>query len=160
MRPTSIEAPVVETGHVLLAGDLGAPRLITIGELRGLPRHEVEVSFTCRRSGTRRHRFAGPLLVEVLRGAEPAFDPAERKDRLRFLISVLGRDGHHAVLSWGEIDPEFGNVAAVLGVSMDGCELDEWPHLAVPGDRCGGRHISQITHISTWADDRLWNHLA
>ncbi|WP_188193743.1 hypothetical protein [Nonomuraea sp. SYSU D8015] len=58
----------------------------------------------------------------------------------------------------GEIDPEFGNTAALLAVNMDCRDLDdEGPHLVVPGDRCGGRHISRIAEIKVSADDRLWD---
>jgi hypothetical protein len=117
----------------------------------------MTVSFECRSSGPRRHHFTGPLLIDVLQAAEPLFDPAERKDRLRFVIAVLGRDGHRVVLSWGEIDPEFGNTAALLAVGMDCRDLDEeGPHLVMPGDRCGARHISRVTDIRVCADDRLW----
>ncbi|GII51744.1 hypothetical protein Pth03_01330 [Planotetraspora thailandica] len=116
------------------------------------------MAFLCRTSGHRRHAFTGPLLLDVLRAAEPAFDADERKDRLRFLVSVLGRDGHRAVLSWGEIDPEFGHVPAVLGLHQDGRDLgDQAPHLVVPGDRCGGRHVSEVVEIRVFADDPLWS---
>nr|WP_217708658.1 hypothetical protein [Nonomuraea rhodomycinica] len=122
-----------------------------------MPQREMTVTFECRTSGPRRHYFTGPLLIEVLQAAQPLFDPAERKDRLRHLIAVLGRDGHRAVLSWGEIDPEFGDTRALLAVSMDCRPLDEQgPHLVMPGDRCGARHISQVTDIRVCADDRLW----
>ncbi|WP_218034445.1 hypothetical protein [Acrocarpospora corrugata] len=118
----------------------------------------MEAVFACRKSGVRRHRFAGPLLVDVARLAQPTFNVTKRKDRLRFLLSILGRDGHHAVCSWGEIDPEFAGVAAVLGTRMDGLDLDDQgPHLVVPGDRCGGRHISAVTEIRIWSDDQLWS---
>jgi hypothetical protein len=116
------------------------------------------VGFSCRTSGMRRHHFNGPLLVDVARAAEPIFDPSERKDRLRFLISVSGRDGHRTVLSWGEIDPEFGNTPVLLGIQMDGRDLDEQgPHLVVPGDRSGGRYISRIVEIRICADAWLWS---
>ncbi|WP_214324917.1 hypothetical protein [Nonomuraea sediminis] len=122
-----------------------------------MPQRETTVTFECRTSGLRRHHFSGPLLVDVLQAAGPLFDPGDRRDRLRFLISVLGRDGHRAVLSWGEIDPEFGNTPALLAVVMDCRTLDdEGPHLVMPGDRCGARHISQVTDIRVRADDRLW----
>ncbi|MEU1725758.1 hypothetical protein [Nonomuraea sp. NPDC005692] len=126
--------------------------------LRSMPQRETTVSFECRSSGPRRHYFAGPLLIDVLHAAGPLFDPAERKSRLRFLISVLGRDGHRAVLSWGELDPEFGNTPAMLAVGMDCRALDEQgPHLVLPGDRCGGRHVSGVTGIRVGVDDRLWD---
>ncbi|MCC5578417.1 molybdopterin-dependent oxidoreductase [Microtetraspora sp. AC03309] len=140
-----------------LSGDVRTPVVLTVAELRALPQREVVVSFECRTSGPRRHRFTGPLLIAVARAAQPFFDPSERKDRLRFLISVLGRDGHNAVLSWGEIDPEFGDTEALLAVSMDGAALDDQgPHLVVPGDRCGGRHISRIAEVRICASGRLW----
>jgi hypothetical protein len=60
------------------------------------------------------------------------------------------------VLSWGEIDPEFGNVPAMLGLHMDGRDLGERaPHLVVPGDRCGG-DVSEVVEVRVSADDRLW----
>ncbi|MFI6737744.1 hypothetical protein ACIBI9_32895 [Nonomuraea sp. NPDC050451] len=155
MHPTSTELPT--DGQVTLSGQVRAPGWVSAATLRSMPQREMAVSFECRSSGPRRHYFTGPLLIDVLQAAEPLFDPAERKDRLRFLIAVLGRDGHRAVLSWGEIDPEFGNTAALLAVSMDCRDLEkEGPHLVMPGDRCGARHISQVTDIRMCADDRLW----
>ncbi|WP_219469196.1 hypothetical protein [Nonomuraea rhizosphaerae] len=159
MRPTSIDPHRDATADkaARLSGDVRTPALLSVATLRSMPQRETTVSFECRTSGLRRHYFGGPLLLDVLRAAEPLFDPGERKDRLRFLVSVLGRDGHHAVLSWGEIDPEFGDTPALLAVAMDCRDLDdEGPHLVMPGDRCGGRHISQVTDIRVWADDRLW----
>ncbi|MER6173074.1 hypothetical protein [Streptosporangium sp. NPDC001681] len=155
----SIDVPdrVRAGGRLRLSGDLSLPGLLSMADLRALPQRTVEVGFACRTSGTRHHRFTGPLLLDVARAAGPVFDASERKDRLRFLVSVLGRDGHHAVLSWGEIDPEFGDVPVLVGVRMDDDDLDaRGPHLVVPGDRCGGRHISEVVEIRICADARLW----
>jgi len=78
----------------------------------------------------------------------PASAPARRKDRLRFLIAVSGTDGHHALLSWAEIDPDFGRAPVLLAVSIDDTSLDRaGPQLVLPQDRCGARHISGITAI-------------
>lgn len=60
----------------------------------------------------------------MLSAAEPRFDPARRKDRLRFLIAVHGRDDHHALLSWAEIDPDFGRAPVLLVVTLDDTPLD------------------------------------
>ncbi|MFI7422511.1 hypothetical protein [Nonomuraea sp. NPDC049684] len=71
---------------------------------------------------------------------------------------MLGRDGHRAVLSWRELDPEFGNTPAMPAVGMDCRALDgQGPHLVLPGDRCGGRHVSGVTGIRVGVDDRLWD---
>ena len=134
--------------QVVLTGDLARPSRLTVADLRAWPQRQVAVSFECATSGTRRHRFTGPLLHDVLADAGPGFDPARRKDRLRFLIAVTGADGHHALLSWAEVDPDFGRAPVLLAVSIDDTPLDlAGPQLVLPQDRCGARHISGIDAI-------------
>ncbi|WP_433356023.1 hypothetical protein ACQP25_18665 [Microtetraspora malaysiensis] len=155
MQPSSTDLPT-DGSQVTLSGRLGMPAWLSVEKLRSMPQREAIVTFECRTSGPRRHYFTGPLLIDVLQAAKPLFTPNERKDRLRFLISVLGRDGHRVELSWGEIDPEFGNVPALLAVSMDCRDLDaQGPHLVLPGDRCGARHVSQVTDIRLWSGDHV-----
>ncbi|MEU0840716.1 molybdopterin-dependent oxidoreductase [Streptomyces sp. NPDC005962] len=133
---------------LVLTGDLNRPARLTVSDLLAWPQHEADVSFECATSGIRHHRFTGPLLHDVLAAAGPVFDPARRKDRLRFLIAVSGTDGHHALLSWAEIDPDFGRAPVLLAVGIDGVPLDHaGPQLVLPQDRCGARHISGITAI-------------
>ncbi|GGW45171.1 hypothetical protein GCM10010503_22700 [Streptomyces lucensis JCM 4490] len=134
--------------ELALTGDLVRPARLTVPELLRRPQHRADVSFECATSGIRRHRFTGPRLYDVLADAGPTFDPARRKDRLRFLIVVTGTDGHRALLSWAEIDPDFAAAPVLLAVSIDGTPL--YPagcQLVLPQDRCGARHISGITAI-------------
>ncbi|MCX4764969.1 molybdopterin-dependent oxidoreductase [Streptomyces sp. NBC_01275] len=134
--------------ELVLAGDLSRPARLTVSDLLAWPQHTADVSFECAISGIQRHRFTGPLLHDVLADAGPGFDPVRRKDRLRFLIAVSGRDGHHALLSWAEIDPDFGRAPVLLAISIDDTPLDRaGPQLALPQDRCGARHISGIDAI-------------
>ncbi|MER7799998.1 molybdopterin-dependent oxidoreductase [Streptomyces parvulus] len=136
------------TAEVVITGDLGRPARLTVSDLASWPQHTARVAFECATDGMRYHRFTGPLLHDVLADAAPAFDPARRKDRLRFLIAVRGADGHHALLSWAEIDPDFGRAPVLLAVTLDGTGLDRvGPQLVLPQDRCGGRHISGIDAI-------------
>ncbi|MFJ3234070.1 molybdopterin-dependent oxidoreductase [Streptomyces sp. NPDC086787] len=138
---------------VALHGDLARPARLSVRDLLGLPQHRVRVGFECGTSGIRRHRFTGPLLYDVLADARPGFDPAQRKDRLRFLIAVTGADGHHALLSWAEIDPDFGHAPVLLAATIDDTPLDRaGPQLVLPQDRCGARHISGITAIRVDGD--------
>lgn len=148
--------PVAE---LVLSGDLARPARLTVPELSAWPQHQARVSFECATSGIQDHRFTGPLLHDVLASAGPAFDPAGRKDRLRFLIAVHGIDGHQVLLSWAEIDPDFGRAPVLLAVTADGTPLDRaGPQLVLPQDRCGARHISGIDAIrvdggyATWTD--------
>ncbi|MBZ3905979.1 molybdopterin-dependent oxidoreductase [Streptomyces griseiscabiei] len=138
----------VPMAELALAGDLARPSRLTVPDLLTWPQHETDVAFECATSGVRHHRFTGPLLHDVLSAAGPGFDPVRRKDRLRFLIAVTGVDGHHALLSWAEIDPDFGRAPVLLAVTLDAAPLDRTgPQLVLPQDRCGARHISGITEI-------------
>lgn len=134
--------------ELVLTGDLGRPARLTVPDLLAWRQHEADVCFECATSGIQHHRFTGPLLHDVLMGAGPRFDPGRRKDRLRFLIAVSGADGHHTLLSWAEIDPDFGRARVLLAVTIDDTPLDRaGPQLVLPQDRCGARHISGITAV-------------
>ncbi|MFJ9867084.1 molybdopterin-dependent oxidoreductase [Streptomyces sp. NPDC101165] len=138
----------VKLAELALTGDLVRPARLTVPDLLDWPQHVADVSFECATSDVQHHRFAGPRLYDVLADAGPGFDPARRKDRLRFLIAVTGTDGHHALLSWAEIDPDFAHAPVLLAVTIDGTPLDAaGPQLVLPQDRCGARHISGITAI-------------
>jgi hypothetical protein len=144
----AVDAAAVPAAEFVLTGDLTRPARLTVPDLRGWPQHRAEVTFECRTSGTRRHRFTGPLLHDVLADACPGFDPGRRKDRLRFLIAVSGADGHRALLSWAEVDPDFGRAPVLLAAGIDDTPLDlAGPQLVLPQDRCGARYVSGIDTI-------------
>ncbi|TXS52569.1 hypothetical protein EAO75_08645 [Streptomyces sp. uw30] len=143
--------------ELVLAGDLDHPARLTVPDLLGWPQHRAEVAFECATSGVQSHRFTGPLLHDVLTDAGPVFDPARRKDRLRFLIAVRGADGHRALLSWAEIDPDFGRAPVLLAVTLDDTPLDRaGPQLVLPQDRCGARYISGIEAIHVDGGYSAW----
>jgi DMSO/TMAO reductase YedYZ molybdopterin-dependent catalytic subunit len=142
------QPPAHSLASVTLTGDLARPVRLTVPDLLAWPQHRTRVSFECATSGVQHHRFEGPLLHDVLYDAGPGFDPARRKDRLRFLIAVTGADGHHALLIWAEIDPDFAHAPVLLAVGIDDTPLDRaGPQLVLPQDRCGARHISGINAI-------------
>ncbi|WP_269856688.1 molybdopterin-dependent oxidoreductase [Streptomyces sp. RPT161] len=131
-----------------LYGDLERPGDLTVAQLRRWPAQRAEVVFDCATNGAQRHVFTGPLLRDVATEAHPTFDVRRRKDRSRFLIAVFGGDGHRSVLSWPEIDAEFGNSPVLLATTLDGRPLDaDGSQLVVPGDACGARYVSAITSI-------------
>nr|WP_261992724.1 molybdopterin-dependent oxidoreductase [Streptomyces sp. adm13(2018)] len=144
--PVTASAP---PGSFAVRGDVAAPALLTVADLReGWEQHRAEVMFDCATAGPQHHTFAGPLLREVLAAARPGFDSARRKERSRFLVTVNGGDGHHTVLSWAELDADFGNAPVLLATRMDDVDLDTaGTQLVVPSDRCGARYVSAVTGI-------------
>lgn len=150
-------AAVGPVAELVLVGDPTRAAGLTVPDLLGWPQHQAEVTFACATSGVRHHRFTGPLLHDVLVDAGPAFDPTRRKDRLSFLIAVSGADGHHALLAWAEIDPDFGRAPVLLAVTIDDTPLDRaGPQLVLPQDRCGARHISGVSAIRVDGGYNSW----
>ncbi|MEV0095890.1 molybdopterin-dependent oxidoreductase [Streptomyces sp. NPDC050738] len=137
------------TRPFVLQGELLRPVTLTVAELReGWEQHRADVVFDCATAGPQRHTFEGPLLREVVTAAGPAFDARRRKDRSRFVLAVTGGDGHHTVLSWAEIDADFGDAPVLLATRVDGRALDaQGSQLVVPSDRCGARYVSAITRV-------------
>ncbi|MFD3998583.1 molybdopterin-dependent oxidoreductase [Streptomyces sp. NPDC058583] len=147
--PAAPGAPTAVSTAFTLWGEVAEPTRLTVADLRtGWEQHRAEVVFDCATAGPQHHTFEGPLLREVLRHVRPDFDPARRKERSRFLLTVSGDDGHHTVLSWAEIDADFGNAPVLLATRMDDTDLDAaGTQLVVPSDRCGARYVSAVTGI-------------
>lgn len=139
----------VRTGAFSVWGDVAHPASLTVADLRqGWAQHRADAVFDCATAGPQHHTFTGPLLRDVVAGTRPDFDPGRRKERSRFLLAVSGGDGHHAVLSWAEIDADFGDAPVLLATRMDGEPLDAaGAQLVVPSDRCGARYVSAVTGI-------------
>jgi DMSO/TMAO reductase YedYZ molybdopterin-dependent catalytic subunit len=133
---------------LMLHGDLDRPATLSVADLRDWEQHRASVTFDCRTNGPQRHEFEGALLRDVVWDAGPGFDAERRKDRSRFLLAVSGGDGHHTVLSWAELDADFGGSPVLLATRLDGEDLDEAGcQLVVPSDRCGARYVSAVTHV-------------
>ncbi|MFI9048599.1 molybdopterin-dependent oxidoreductase [Streptomyces sp. NPDC053427] len=149
VHPAPADAAPAGARRFVIRGQLDRPLALTVADLRERwVQRRAEVVFDCATNGPQHHTFEGPLLREVLGEARPAFDARRRKDRSRFLLAVTGGDGHHAVLSWAELDVDFGDAPILLATAMDGRALDEaGSQLVVPSDRCGARYISAITGI-------------
>jgi hypothetical protein len=63
---------------------------------------------------------------------------------------AVGADGYAVVLSWGEIDPEFGAAPVFVACARDGEPLGDgegMARLVVPGDKRAGRHVNRLTCI-------------
>lgn len=152
-RTTAVRPPgeAVSAGprRLVIHGQLHRPLALTVVQLRERWRQQrAEVVFDCATNGPQCHTFEGPLLRDVIDAAGPTFDARRRKDRSRYLLAVAGGDGHHTVLSWAELDADFGDAPILLATAMDGRALDRsGSQLVVPSDRCGARYISAITGI-------------
>jgi hypothetical protein len=118
-----------------------------VDDLRSFTPHTVDVTFQAG-SSTQTHHYVGALLTDVLNAAQPQFDPAIKNDFLRFWVEATGSDDYAAIVSWGEIDPNFGGRQVLLAYQEDGNDLcAAGPRLVVPGDLRGGRYVSNIVKV-------------
>lgn len=134
-------------GSFVVAGNVKHRLVLSNRVLERLPSRTVDATF---RAGpnTETRTYTGPLLLDVLELARPAFDPQIRNDKLRHYISVTATDAYQATIAWGEIDPEFANKEVLLATTEDGRSLeDEGPRLVVPGDKRGGRYVTGVERI-------------
>jgi hypothetical protein len=92
-------------------------------------------------------------LTDLLNQAVIDVDPAVKNDILRKYVVVTGSDCYETILSVGEILSDFGGSAQVLVAYATGdgqlLQTDEgMARLVVPGDKKGGRYVSNIVRIT------------
>ena len=65
-------------------------------------------------------------------------------------MAISAKDSYEAVVSWGEIDPEYVDTPILLAWEEDGKTLtgEEGPvRLVVPTDKQGGRYVSGVVRV-------------
>jgi hypothetical protein len=71
-----------------------------------------------------------------------------KNDQLRHYVTATGSDGYQALVAYGEIDPNFEAKNVLLAITPDGASLaDAGPRLVVPGDKRGGRYVSNVVRV-------------
>ena len=133
----------------MISGDVHSPGPVTHEQLAALAQHTVDVQFSSGK-GSEKHTESGVLLADLI--GVPALATTSRKnDQLAFAVLATGADGYAALVSYGEIAPDFGNRGVLLATTQDSTPLAR-PRLVVPGDVKGGRYVSD-------ADDAELDHV-
>lgn len=97
------------------------------------------------------HEYDGVKLRDVLTQAGVATGNDLRGKEMTEYLVVEASDGYRVVFSLAELDPDFGNVQAILAKSVDGQPLGakEGPlRLIVPGDKRQARWVRMVTAVS------------
>ena len=150
--------------HFHVSGDVERKISFDLNKLRALPATTANVTYFA--SGqVVNATFYGALLWDVLRAAGIKVDPAIRNDILRKFVVVTGTDGYHAVFGVGELDPRFGGAQIVVAYGQNGqltLGEDGFARIVAPGDKQGGRFVSNIVKIEVHGtddvNDRGWRH--
>lgn len=137
------------TETIELTGEIERPTTLTIADLQTLPVETVDVTYESS-SGAQQHGYTGVRLFAVLERAGLLVDPDRNNDRLSKYVVMTAKDGYEVVISWGEIDPDFGNAPILLAWEEDGAPLtgEDGPvRLVTPGDVRGGRYAFGVISI-------------
>lgn len=147
--PVSAPAPVATSpvsapGTLLLSGDLRTPGSVTVAQLAARPQVTIEVEYR-KGEGVEQRTEVGVPLSDLL-PADSLATTDRKNDLLAFAVLAIGADGYAALVSYGEISPDFGDRGLLLSVSEDGKPLER-PRLVVPGDVKGGRYVSDVVEL-------------
>lgn len=132
-------------------GQVLNPLTLTAADLQsGYSSQTVDVTFLSGEE-TVSATFTGVPLWQLLSAAQANLNADVRNDRISTFLIVTSGDGYQAVISWGEIDPEFGAQPILVAYEQDGAPItgDQGSfRLVVPGDARGGRYVSGVVNIS------------
>lgn len=96
--------------------------------------------------------FTGVLLWDLLNNSPVngiVTNPTVKNDILHKVVIVTGTDCYQSVFGAGEIDPFFGGSQIMVAYANGGQSLGSagFARIVVPGDKAGGRFVSNIAHI-------------
>jgi hypothetical protein len=96
--------------------------------------------------------FTGALLWDLLSNAPVngiVTNPNVKNDILHKVVIVTGTDCYQSVFGAGEFDPFFGGSQIMVAYLTGGQSLgdDGFARIVVPGDKAGGRFVSNIANI-------------
>jgi DMSO/TMAO reductase YedYZ molybdopterin-dependent catalytic subunit len=126
-----------------VSGQVNTPMSFDIAALQGLPATSVIVGL---------NTYKGVTLWTLLDTIGLRL-PAGKNASLGMYAVATGSDGYRAAVSLGEIDPGFGNKAALIAYEMNAAPLgaNGVARLVVPGEVKQGRSVSNLIAIEVFA---------
>lgn len=150
---SALAAPAwaVPSSSVAVSGLVGAPTTLGLSALQALP--QITQTETYKAAGTKvTDTFTGPTLWSVLQDVGGiSTNPTVKNDALQTYVVATGTDGYEAVISSGEISPNFGHKADLLAIQDTGGTLpgvDGVARVTAAGDVAGGRFVSNVDSLA------------
>jgi hypothetical protein len=135
----------ISSGFAVSGAVVGAPVQFDLAALQALPQSKQAV-------GT--DLYAGVDLWTLLNSTIGlSVPPGSKNASLAMYAVATGSDGYRATVSLGEIDPGFGNKAALVAYELNGASLGARgvARLVVPGDLKASRSVSNLVAIEVFA---------
>jgi hypothetical protein len=146
-----ISALAKATGPTLyfqVTGNVQQSTLFNLHKLQALPEVNQNVTYFAAGSVVT-ESFTGVLLWDLLQSVGIRLDPSIKNDILHQIVIVTGSDGYESVFGAGEIAPNFGGNQIIVAYAVNGQPLgsDGFARIVAPGDKQGGRFVSNIVRI-------------
>ena len=135
-----------------LSGAVADPTIVTPETLSQLYNATTETATYLAGPSPTTDTYTGVSLWTLIQSAGLLTDPAIKNDLLGFAVVATGSDGYRAVISLGEIAPDFGNQQDLVAYADTNGQLgpngsDGALRLIVPGDQAGGHYVSNLTSL-------------
>jgi DMSO/TMAO reductase YedYZ molybdopterin-dependent catalytic subunit len=131
-----------------LDGAVAHPVTIGLNDRRAAPSGRLEVTFV---SGTApvSDTYRGVLLADLLAQAVVDVDASRKNDILSKYVVVTGSDFYQVVIPVGDVLADFGGQPILVAYANSAglLTIDGMARLVVPGDKKGGRYVSNIARI-------------
>lgn len=131
-----------------LSGAVTRPGTYDLARLQRIPTSRAEVVYITG-SGTQTGTFVGTSLWELLLDAGVE-TPGARQELLRKYVVATGSDGYQAVLTLGELMPDFAGQPVLVAYQRDGQVLapeEGMARLVVRADKRAGRNVYQPARL-------------
>lgn len=136
---------------VKISGEVETPKEFDLAALEAKASADLQVAYYSGGAGFQTYAFTGVPLINLLDEAGVITDPNQKNDILRKYVVVTGSDCYQAVVSLAELLPTFAGqpilVAYADGTGMPLPADQGMARLVVPGDKAGGRYVSNIVSI-------------
>jgi hypothetical protein len=139
------------TTSFTVTGEVAKPSVFYLNNLEQLPVAQANVTYFAAGSVVSQS-FAGALLWDLLNNPPVGgivTDPSVKNDILHKIVIVTGSDCYQSVFGAGEFDPFFGGSQIMVAYAVGGQSLgqDGFARIVAPGDKAGGRFVSNIVNI-------------
>jgi hypothetical protein len=134
-----------------VTGQVKHPTVFNRAALEKLPVAQENVTYFSAGSVVT-ESFTGALLWDLLNNPPVSgivAKPSVKNDILHKIVIVTGSDCYQTVFGAGEIDPYFGGDQVMVAYLTGGQSLgqDGFARIVAPGDKAGGRFVSNIVSI-------------
>jgi hypothetical protein len=134
-----------------ISGEVTNRTTFDLNELEQFPPAQANVTYFAAGSVVTQS-FTGVLLWDLLNNSPVngiVTNPNIKNDILHKVVIVTGTDCYQSVFGAGEFDPFFGGSQILVAYATGGQSLgnDGFARIVVPGDKAGGRFVSNIAKI-------------